>query len=122
MPDMPASRRSPAQEAEYLLLERARGALDDKDFDAFDRAVERLRPQVAGHATGPGPHEIYMDRWRLGLTAFLLAGLFVIVGVVALGTGDADATPYVSLLSGLAGIALGWAFANGQGNDHRAGE
>ena len=60
------------------------------------------------------PREQRLDKARVRIAAFMVVALFAAVGVALLtdriGSGD---TPYVSLLSGLAGIALGWLFATG---------
>lgn len=58
-------------------------------------------------------HERVLDNWRIVVTVSLIVVLFGVIALVVLvksatGTG----TPYVSLISGLAGIALGWMFAN----------
>jgi hypothetical protein len=53
-----------------------------------------------------------MDLWRVAISFIMILGLFGIVAAVAL-KGSSSASPYVSIMSGLAGIALGWLFGSG---------
>lgn len=94
--------------AQQLLLLRAIDALQQDDLKTY----ELLR----GAAEGDGDmteHEKYLDVRRVWITAGLVVALFAVVGIILLRSSIAStATPYVSLLSGLAGIALGWMFAS----------
>jgi hypothetical protein len=70
-------------------------------------------------------HEKFLDKWRIGITLVLVVALAVVVWLVVKdNNNNSAAAPYVSLLSGLAGIALGWMFANATGGsrgaDHRS--
>lgn len=70
------------------------------------------------------PHEKLLDMWRILVTLALIAVLLVVIMfVVRYATKEtaASVTPYVSLISGLAGIALGWMFASA-GGGARKGE
>ena len=61
-------------------------------------------------------HEKFLDKWRVGITIALVMALFIVLVLIVLQSGpNTAAAPYVSLLSGLAGIALGWMFANAAG-------
>jgi hypothetical protein len=53
-----------------------------------------------------------MDLLRVGISFVMILGLFGIVAAVAV-QGSTSASPYVSIMSGLAGIALGWLFGSG---------
>jgi hypothetical protein len=102
------------------------------DTVLIKRAIEALETQNAAPVVSPEsmgigkldftsplgdtltPHEKLLDKWRIRVTVILILVLFgVIANVVFTGEKSAQsATPYVSLISGLAGIALGWMFAN----------
>jgi hypothetical protein len=65
-------------------------------------------------------HERFLDKWRIVITLVTVVALFTVVMLILFtGTSASSASPYVSLLSGLAGIALGWMFA-GSGAPSRA--
>ncbi len=100
---------------DITLASLALKALKNEGVEAYNKIVGNSLPRspdqgvVADELT---PHEKFLDKWRVSITALLVMGLFLIVGVIATKTvTNAAATPYVSLLSGLAGIALGWMFA-----------
>jgi len=62
------------------------------------------------------PHEKFLDGWRIAITAALVGALFLVIVLILLRESvAASATPYVSLFSGLAGIALGLMFASAAG-------
>lgn len=44
---------------------------------------------------------------------FMILGLFAIIGIVVFHPKASGSSAYVSLMSGLAGIALGWLFGSG---------
>jgi hypothetical protein len=112
-------------EAQSALLLKAKAALDDNKIKLFtslsDKAFELAN---VGPAVDDGnidrspddvvtPHEKLLDAWRVFTTILLVIALGLIIGVVLLNsTAAKSGTPYVSLLSGLAGIALGWMFAS----------
>lgn len=92
--------------------------------------LKLLRPYAGVDSSGAGsgpaddwtPHEKYLDRARILVTAALVTALFTAVVLsLVLKSVAASATPYVSLLSGLAGIALGWMFASGAGSGSSSG-
>src|SRR6266851_1818601 len=101
--------------ADEILMEKALQALKEGRLPEYS--------SLSGHALGtpqddseqksePTAHERYLDVRRVWITAGLLGALFTIVALVLFKASIATtATPYVSLLSGLAGIALGWMFA-----------
>jgi anti-sigma-K factor RskA len=67
------------------------------------------------------PHEKKLDLWRSCVTAFMVLVLFAVVGAALFTSRVSSAdTPYVSLLSGLAGIALGWMFANSSSSNKKS--
>jgi hypothetical protein len=118
-------------QAKQALLEKAKVALDNDDLDLFNilssQAMAPVMPSVdtpdATISLSPGdtltPHEKLLDAWRVVTTIILVLALFVVLAFVLHSAAIAKtATPYVSLVSGLAGIALGWMFA-GAGNSGR---
>jgi hypothetical protein len=108
--------RSKQFRANKILMDRALKALEANDLDDY----ESLRRRALGtpqddsmKEAEPTSHEIYLDVRRVWITGGLVAALFAVVGLVLFkSTAAAAATPYVSLLSGLAGIALGWMFTS----------
>jgi hypothetical protein len=112
-------------EAMKAVMAKARQALEQGQLDVY----QSLSSQVfeAGYlAPGPTsqtpelltPHERRLDAWRIVTTIVLVAGLLVVVGLILFTkTSTSAATPFISLVSGLAGIALGWMFA-GAGNTY----
>lgn len=57
-------------------------------------------------------YENRLDTWRVFITVLLVLALFGLMIIIILKSiNPGTATPYVSLLSGLVGIALGWMFA-----------
>jgi hypothetical protein len=101
---------------ETALLQRASEALSTGDLTAFDNLTSRSSRLQGVHPASLDsltPHERFLDKCRVYLTGGLLAALFGVVGVILFTKAAAStATPYVSLLSGLAGIALGWMFTS----------
>jgi hypothetical protein len=65
----------------------------------------------SGNSDGLTSHERFLDGCRVAVTGLLILALFVIIYHVST-TATSSATPYISLLSGLAGIALGWMFTS----------
>jgi hypothetical protein len=105
--------------ADKILMQKALEALDENQFQRYSELSGRALDQPQNDSTGglePTVHERYLDVKRVWITGGLLAALFTIVALVLFKSSIATtATPYVSLLSGLAGIALGWMFANAGG-------
>lgn len=112
-------------EAMKAVMAKAHEALGRNEFDVY----KSLSSQVfeAGYLT-PGAsnevqepltrHERQLDGWRIVTTIVLVAGLLIVVGLVLFTkTSTNAAAPFISLVSGLAGIALGWMFA-GAGNSN----
>ena len=88
-------------------------------------------PAKGGPTDAESPHEKFLDKWRIAVTVALVLALFAVVILVivysptsttkkgvTISTGN-DSAPYVSLLSGIAGIALGWMFAQATGIGQR---
>lgn len=115
--------QSPSEEsirlqAQSLVLEEARRAFADRDIERFDHLLDRL---TGSPDAGPGAvltHDIqresFMDRWRLALAAVLIVGLIVVVGL-SVAQDSEFGGEYVPLLSGLAGIAIGWLYSGTTG-------
>jgi len=106
--------------ASRMLMENALEELRQGHWDEYEKRSLQARGGIARgggtSAAEPTEHERYLDVRRVRITAFLLVALFAIVGLVlSKSSSSATATPYVSLLSGLAGIALGWMFAGSGG-------
>jgi hypothetical protein len=102
--------------ADRIMMQRALAALSEGHLETYNtlsgRAVATSQDD-SGTEVEPTAHEKYLDVRRVWITAFLLIALFAVVGLIVGRPSIATtATPYVSLLSGLAGIALGWMFAN----------
>jgi hypothetical protein len=123
-------RRSLRIYADSVLIAKTIDALEAQDPEAF--VIPEAWP--IGKPPKPStdasfedtltPHEKFLDKWRIATTFCLILFFFaVIVYVVRFTTKDnaASVTPYVSLMSGLAGIALGWMFAN-SGTGARKGD
>ena len=114
------------------LLKKATEALDADKLDLFKAlSSQALRsngfgPALDGEGSSPSPndtltpHEKVLDRWRIVTTIILVLALFIALGFVLKSPTIAKTgTPYISLVSGLAGIALGWMFASA-GNSNAA--
>jgi len=92
-------------------------ALSAENLDLFFRlsaaglGVTDVGDAASSNSDGLTPHEKVLDWCRVAITGLLVLALFVIIFHVST-TKSATATPYISLLSGLAGIALGWMFTN----------
>jgi hypothetical protein len=99
-----------------------RGRMDQ--FAELSRMSGGLPDLQSGGAPEAGrdtSHEYKLDGWRVFITVLLILALFTIMAlIVSKSLATSTATPYVSLLSGLAGIALGWMFASGGGPRQRS--
>ena len=114
-------------EAMTAVMGKARQALDRDEYDVYKSLSSLvfeagyLDPELSSE----GPelltrHERRLDGWRIFTTIVLVGGLLVVLGLVLFTkTSTSTATPFISLVSGLAGIALGWMFA-GAGNSNVA--
>lgn len=95
-----------------MLLDEAAAAAAKGDPQRFDELVGRVlvegQPSIGGSS-----HETRMDLLRVAISFFMVLGLFGIVAAAAFHQASANASQYVSLMSGLAGIALGWLFGTG---------
>jgi hypothetical protein len=112
-----------------LLLKEAQRAQEKGETERFQTLIE----QILAHASQgtsvtidnaeESVRERRMDYWRIGVTALLVVVLFVTilytVGVLTSGTTQAAAAQYVTLISSLAGIALGWLFGAGPSTSRR---
>lgn len=119
MSEAPEEEREPTEgsirlETQSLLLEEARRAIAQQDVDRFDHLLDRLTgPPEAGRdvvITHDIKRESLMDRWRLVLAAVLIVGLIAVVGI-SVSQDSEFGGEYVPLLSGLAGIAIGWLYS-----------
>jgi hypothetical protein len=94
-----------------LLLEQAQIAVRNGDLSRSDELIGRVLA-AEEPPSNRSNHDEHMDLWRVGISFIMVLGLFGIVAAVAI-KGSASASPYVSIMSGLAGIALGWLFGSG---------
>jgi hypothetical protein len=110
------------------------------DMVLIKRAIDLLEGQNAAASVSPDsleigklsfkttsvddtltPHEKVLDNWRIAVTVILILVLFAAVAIVVFHpSGATSATPLLSLISGLAGIALGWMFANAGTNARKS--
>lgn len=107
---------------EMSVLAQIESALGDGDVERLRLLQAFFDTRLARAGEGPPddvtPHERFLNGWRIVITGGLVLALFVVVVLILIGQSDAEtATPYVSLLSGLAGIALGWMFAGAAGGN-----
>lgn len=68
-----------------------------------------------------------LDTWRLRLTLALVISLAVMITAVVVlsasgSTSASDAAPYISIFSGLVGIAIGWLFGSLRTSDVQQNE
>ena len=121
----PQSEESIRLEAQSLILEEARRAFTERDVARFDHLLDRLTdsPGVGPDAvlTHDIERETFMDRWRLALAAVLIIGLIVVVGL-SVAQDSEFGGEYVPLLSGLAGIAIGWLYSGTTGRRGPGGD
>jgi hypothetical protein len=121
----PPSEESIRLEAQALVLEEARRAFTDRDVERFDHLLDRLTgsPDAGPDAvlTHDIERETFMDRWRLALAAVLIIGLIVVVGL-SVAQDSEFGGEYVPLLSGLAGIAIGWLYSGTTGRRGPGGD
>jgi 1,4-dihydroxy-2-naphthoate octaprenyltransferase len=105
-------------QARSLVLEEARRAFAEHDIERFDHLLDRLTGSPEAGPSAVLTHEIqresFMDRWRLALAAVLIVGLIVVVGL-SVAQDSEFGGDYVPLLSGLAGIAIGWLYSGTTG-------
>ena len=102
-----------------LLIREAELAQEAGNTEAFQAVMQQITLQLqagtvaasAEDVTYERQRERRLDRARLVLAALLLLGLIIII-VIAVTT-NAEASTYVSLVSGLTGISLGWVFGAG---------
>ena len=110
----PSKRRASA--LYELLLQEAEASAGGKDPKRFDQLISRLVDDASLQDNEPTAHELQMDRWRVRTTLAMVVALFLIILAAILYHGQSSgqaATGFVSLFSGLAGIALGWLFGSG---------
>jgi hypothetical protein len=106
--------RSLRSYADALLIVAAINALDSKNgatSDNLERLVRTRLDVTTSRDDMLTPHERVLDNWRIVATFLLIGALFTAI-VLAVIENNKSAGPYISLSSGLAGIALGWMFAN----------
>jgi hypothetical protein len=114
-------------DAMRAVMAKARQALDRDEFDVYkslsSQVFEAGYFDLGPRSEGPEPltrHERRLDNWRIATTIVLAGGLLVVLGLVLFtSTSSSTAAPFISLVSGLAGIALGWMFS-GAGNSNVA--
>lgn len=114
-------------EFQMRILRQAGTALENQDPQQMEFLQAYVNSgsigaSIGGPADEVTPHDKYLDRWRIAVTGALVGALFVVIVLILIRQSIASsATPYVSLLSGLAGIALGWMFASAGGNATQRG-
>lgn len=101
-----------------LLYEEAKKASSADDKDRFDVLINKILNERDVSASDPS-RELGLDRWRVWVSLIMIIGLFLIVGLVIFSKVQNGAAEYVSLMSGLAGIALGWLFGTGAASSLR---
>lgn len=96
------------------LLHQQLVAIRTNDPEGYARVRRFMTTGADGQASsadGAG-YERRLDSWRVFITILLVLALFALMIIIILKSiNPGTATPYVSLLSGLVGIALGWMFA-----------
>lgn len=108
-------------DGEQVLIAKVFEAAKEGKFEDADRISKYLASPASpalsrGVPDSESPHEKALDGWRVAITAALVVALFtVVVIIVVQNSSTSAAAPYVSLLSGITGIALGWMFANATG-------
>ena len=101
-----------------LLYDEAKKASVGNDSDRFDALINKILNE-RDTSTGDPSREIRLNRTRVWVSFIMIIGLFVIVALVIFSKVQNGATAYVSLMSGLAGIALGWLFGTGAASNLR---
>lgn len=98
--------------AQQLLLKEAVRAMDAGETERFDKLIDRLvgGPGLPDAALVESQRSSRMDWWRITLATLLIVGLIGIV-VASIMQDTPVAGDYVPLLSGLAGIAIGWLYS-----------
>ncbi|MCV2396019.1 hypothetical protein OEB99_17025 [Actinotalea sp. M2MS4P-6] len=110
-------------EVNRSLLQQALEASKSGDLNRYDEIVDRLVPSDPGQPRRRAAlrRERNLDRARLTLAAVLVGGLLLSV-TFAIGTASTTAGDYLPLISGLAGIAIGWIYGasgdRGASSDH----
>lgn len=102
---------------EKVLLDAARAALEKGEFAKLERIKVNLGLPVAANDENGDmltQHEKALDFWRLGTTVLLILFLFAAI-MYTVKEKSTTAAPYLSLLSGLTGIAIGWMFTGTSG-------
>jgi hypothetical protein len=117
-PEEPASGDVATKIALDLLYDEAKKASSNNDKDRFDALINKILDEKDTLAGDPS-HEVRLDRWRVWVSLIMIIGLFLIVGLVIFSKVQNGAAEYVSLMSGLAGIALGWLFGTGAASSLR---
>jgi hypothetical protein len=102
---------SARDQALMLLLQQAADAAAN-DPQRSDELISRVLAAEEG-STSRSPHDVRMDMLRFSVAFFMVLGLFGIVAIAIYHPTSTNASSYVSLMSGLAGIALGWLFGSG---------
>lgn len=103
---------STRDEALRFLIRQAAEAASRNDFNRSDELIGRVLAAQEGSAARSS-HDVRMDLLRVSISAVMILGLFGIVAAVAFHPKSSNISPYISLMSGLAGIALGWLFGSG---------
>lgn len=114
----PASGDQAEEIALKLLEAEAKKASEAKNEPRFDSLVKQILLQ-SQRVIDRTSHDVRMDRWRVVISLAMIVGLFAIIAIVIFLKASNGATQYVSLMSGLAGIALGWLFGTGAASNLR---
>ena len=103
-------------QADHALLTMALEAFQRRDIDDFKTFYANVGSPLKSESEPSDNltrHEKVLDAWRICITMALVLALATAVFLVVRQTSPSGAAAaYVSLLSGLTGIALGWMFAN----------
>lgn len=108
-----------------VMVDELRNAAEAKDDERFRMLADRIFGREESGDTVIERPVAYsetrtsrLDFWRLWLTWMLVAGLIVIIVLAVWPGANVNAAPYISIFSGLVGIAVGWLFgANSRTGD-----
>jgi hypothetical protein len=109
------TRNSPEQDAQRAAYELLVGEMQKARTEGNAERFDELMRRLLNDRDGPGvERQARMDRMRVYVAlilifALLIAVIWAISGVAANGQSTAQ---YVSLISGLAGIAIGWLYGS----------
>lgn len=103
---------SARDQALAFLVRQASDAAANNNPERSDELIRQVLAAEQEPATRSS-HDVRMDLLRVAISFFMILGLFAIIGIVVFHPKATGSSAYVSLMSGLAGIALGWLFGSG---------